>query len=140
MPGTNHPARPTLTRSAGQVEATSNRRRLTRSVRHGDNIVDMNVLIVVVLIATAIPCLIAYCLIRFVPRARYLPSVLLGTAGFYFFISGANTKPTGGGISGFGDLHIFAAVMIGGIFILAAGVAFLLSFLMYRRWRSRHGG
>lgn len=99
---------------------------------------NMNVLVLIILIATAIPCLVSYCLIRFVPRARYFPSVLLGIAGFCFFISAAGTKPTGGGISGFGDLPIFAEWIIGGIFILAAGVAFLLSFLMHKWWRSRH--
>ncbi len=96
------------------------------------------VAILIVLIATAIPCLISYAIIRFAPRARYLPSFLLGIAGFCFFISGASTKPTGGGISGFSDFSIFAELILGGIFILAAGVAFLLSFLMYRWWRSRH--
>lgn len=98
-----------------------------------------SVLAVIVLIAVLIPCAISYLLIRFMPQARYLPSVLLGIAGSCFFISGASTKPTGGGISGFGDLPIFANLIIGGLFILAAGVAFLLSFLMHKWWRSRHG-
>ncbi|MDI6741153.1 MAG: hypothetical protein QMD11_00295 [Smithella sp.] len=97
------------------------------------------VLILIVLIATVIPCLISYCLIRFVPRLRYLPSVLLGIAGLYFFLSGASTKPTGGGISGFGDLPIYAELVVGGLFILASGVAFLLSFLMFKWWISRQG-
>jgi len=98
------------------------------------------VALLIILIATAIPCLVAYGLIRFAPRARYFPSILLGIASFWFFISGASSKPTGGGISGFGDFAIFAELILGGIFILAAGVAFLLSFLMYRWWRSRHEG
>lgn len=99
-----------------------------------------SVLFVIILIAVFVPCVIAYLFIRFLPRLRYLPSVLLLLLGLGFFISGASSKPTGGGISGFSDLYIFAALMIGGVFILAAGVAFLLSFLMYRWWRARHGG
>lgn len=99
-----------------------------------------SVLFVIVLIAVLIPCVISYLLIRFLPRLRYLPSVLILMVGIGLFISGANSKPTGGDISGFSDLPIFAALMIGGVFILAAGVAFLLSFLMYRWWRARHGG
>lgn len=99
-----------------------------------------SVLVVIILIAVLIPCVISYLLIRFLPRLRYLPSVLLLMVGMGIFISGASSRPTGGGISGFSDLPIFAALMIGGIFILGAGVAFLLSFLMYRWWRSRHGG
>lgn len=96
------------------------------------------VLVLIVLIATVIPCFISYGLIRYVPRARYLPSGLLGIAGLYFFFSAVSTKPTGGGISGFSDLPIFAGLVIGGVFILASGVSFLLSFLMYKWWKSRH--
>ena len=101
---------------------------------------NLNVLVLIVLIATAVPCLISYCLIRFLPRARYLPSVLLGIAGLYFFNSGASTKPTGGGISGFGDLYIVGDFIAGTVFLAASGVAFLLSFLMHKWWRSRHDG
>ena len=99
-----------------------------------------SVLVVIILIAVLIPCVICYLLIRFLPRLRYLPSVLLLMLGLGLFISGASSKPTGGGISGFSDLPIFAELIIGGGFMFAAGVAFLLSFLMYRWWRSRHGG
>jgi len=96
------------------------------------------VLIVIILIVTVVPCVLSYGLIRFAPRVRYLPSVLLGIVGLCIFLSSASTKPTGGGISGFGDLPIFAGLFIGGLFILAGGATFLLSFLMYKWWRSRH--
>ena len=101
---------------------------------------DERVLILIVLVATAIPCAISYGLVRFVPRARYLPSVLLAIAGLGVFFSAVGTKPTGGGISGFGDLPIYAELVIGGLLFFASGVAFVLSFLMYKWWRSRHGG
>ena len=96
------------------------------------------VAILIILIATAIPCLVAYGLIRFAPRARYLPSVLLGIVGFCFFISGGSTKPAGPDVSGLGGFVRAGELLIGGVFVLSAGVAFLLSFLMYRWWRSRH--
>ena len=101
---------------------------------------NLNVLVLIVLIATAVPCLISYCLIRFLPRVRYLPSILLGIAGFYFVNSATSSKPAGPDISGLADFGRAGELIIGGIFILAAGVAFLLSFLMYKWWRSRHEG
>ncbi|MDA3797941.1 MAG: hypothetical protein PF692_02555 [Kiritimatiellae bacterium] len=97
-----------------------------------------SVLIIIILIATVIPFLISYCLIRFLPKARYLPALLLVIGGLYFLLDALSTKPTGGGISGFGDMNIIGGVIAGIICILASGVAFLLSWLMYKWRRSKH--
>ncbi len=97
-----------------------------------------SVLVVIFLIVTLIPCLIAFLLVRFIPGLRYLPSGLLLVAGLCFLLSALGTKPTGGGISGFGDLPIFVEMIIGAVFVIASGVIFVVSFLMYKWLGSRH--
>jgi hypothetical protein len=97
-----------------------------------------SVLMVIILIAVLIPCAIAYLLVRFLPRLRYLPSVLLLIVAFGFLLSAFSTKVTGGGISGFGDLPIFAEMAIGGVCALAAGAVFFISWVMYHWLGPRH--
>lgn len=97
-----------------------------------------SVLIIILLIATVTPFLVCYCLARFAPRFRYLPSILLALAALYFLIAGINAKPTGGGISGFGDMYIIGDIIAGLVFLIASAIAFLLSFVMHWWRRTRH--
>lgn len=85
-----------------------------------------SILFLIVLIAVLIPCLVSYLLARFIPKLRYLPSALLLIAGVCFLVTALGTKPTGGGISGFGDLHIFVEMVLGVVSILASGATFFL--------------
>lgn len=98
---------------------------------------DETILIVIVLIAIIIPCAISYLFVRFAPKLRYFPSVLLLAVGLFFLFSAAGTKPTGGGISGFSDFGIIAGIVLGGIAVLAAGATFIISLIMYKLRRSR---
>ena len=91
--------------------------------------------VVIILSVTLISCSVAFFLVRFIPRLRYLPSGLLLVAGLCFLLSTLGTMPN----RGFGDflaasdLTKLATIIIGTTFILVSGFTFLVSFLMHKR-------
>lgn len=93
-------------------------------------------IIVIVFITVILPCAVCYALVRFLPKLRYLPSILLLLVGLFLLVPAMNTEPSGGGISGFDDLGLFVEMLMGVVFLFAGGVVFVISWLMYR-WRLR---
>jgi len=92
------------------------------------------VLVTIILTVILVPCCFVFLFARFLPKLRYLPAALVLAFGIYLILSALGTGMTGGGISGFGDLPFFAGMFLGVVFILAAGVVFLASVFIYRRW------
>ena len=91
-----------------------------------------SILLAVGVVAILVVCAVAFLLIRYLPKIRYLPSGLLLGLGLLLFLPAACTAPSGGGISGFGDLGRAAGMILGLFCMLLSGVTFLLSWLLYR--------
>lgn len=92
--------------------------------------------LVCVFLVAIIPCVISLILVRFLPVMRYLPAALVFLFAAFNLLS-APSMSSSGGISGFGGLAQAVALIIGITGLFVAGVTFLFTFLLYRRWKPK---
>ena len=106
--------------------------------RKGDTVMNESVLVKIILIVTLIPIFFSFLFVCFIPKLRYLPTLLVFIIGLCFLLSTQGNEPTGGGplFTG-GNLGKFFAIAGGVMFIISSGIVFFISFLMHKSWKSR---